>query len=223
MVEATKAYFGGGGDGPGRGVQRRRAAAGIILVTVVILLLALTLGARGNVRAELVFVAGVALLLLCAWLAHATRDGWRADRDPSAGGNSAFGTYRDASIALWAYERNVEKGPVFGEGKYHWFWSGLLDGVACKPAQRRAFEASGLGLADRHADSERIAQIEYAFSRVGGQASSGTGSPREWAPSKSTRYACSDRRCRRQVVCAESSRSMRRSPVSDWLPSESLR
>jgi hypothetical protein len=54
---------------------------------------------------------------------------WRADRDPSAGGNSAFGTYRDASIALWAYERNVEKGPVFGEGKYHWFWSGLLDGV----------------------------------------------------------------------------------------------
>ena len=81
MVEATKAYFGGGGDGPGRGVQRRRAAAGIILVTVVILLLALTLGARGNVRAQLVVVAGVALLLLCAWLAHATRDGWRADRD----------------------------------------------------------------------------------------------------------------------------------------------
>jgi hypothetical protein len=37
---------------------------------------------------------------------------------------------------------------------------GLLDGVACKPAQRRAFEASGLGLADRHADSERIAQID---------------------------------------------------------------
>lgn len=54
---------------------------------------------------------------------------WRADRDPNAGGNNLFGTYRDASIALWAYERNVEKGPVFGEGKYHWFWSGLLDGV----------------------------------------------------------------------------------------------
>lgn len=54
---------------------------------------------------------------------------WRADRDPNAPGNNAFGTYRDASVALWAYERGVENGPVFGEGKYHWFWSGLLDGV----------------------------------------------------------------------------------------------
>jgi hypothetical protein len=54
---------------------------------------------------------------------------WRADRDPKAKGNDEFGTYRDASAALWAYERSVEKGPVFGEGKYHWFWSGLLDGV----------------------------------------------------------------------------------------------
>jgi uncharacterized protein DUF5696 len=54
---------------------------------------------------------------------------WRADRDPKAQGNNAFGTYRDASTALWAYERSVEQGPVFGEGKYHWFWSGLLDGV----------------------------------------------------------------------------------------------
>jgi Family of unknown function (DUF5696) len=54
---------------------------------------------------------------------------WRADRDPAANGNNAFGTYRDASIALWNYERGVEQGPVFGEGKYHWFWSGLLDGV----------------------------------------------------------------------------------------------
>lgn len=54
---------------------------------------------------------------------------WRTDRDPNATGNNSFGSYRDASIALWAYERNVENGPVFGEGKYHWFWSGLLDGV----------------------------------------------------------------------------------------------
>jgi uncharacterized protein DUF5696 len=54
---------------------------------------------------------------------------WRADRDPKAQGNNSFGTYRDASTALWAYERGVENGPVFGEGKYHWFWSGLLDGV----------------------------------------------------------------------------------------------
>lgn len=54
---------------------------------------------------------------------------WRADEDPSTYGSGAFGTYRDGSIGLWSYERGVEGGPVFGEGKYHWFWSGLLDGV----------------------------------------------------------------------------------------------
>jgi hypothetical protein len=54
---------------------------------------------------------------------------WRSDEDPAAYGNGSFSTYRDASIGLWAYERSVENGPVFGEGKYHWFWSGLLDGV----------------------------------------------------------------------------------------------
>jgi hypothetical protein len=54
---------------------------------------------------------------------------WRADEDPSTFGSGMFGIYRDGSIALWAYERNVEGGPVLGEGKYHWFWSGLLDGV----------------------------------------------------------------------------------------------
>jgi hypothetical protein len=30
---------------------------------------------------------------------------------------------------LWGYERKTHGGPVFGEGKYHWFWSGDLDGV----------------------------------------------------------------------------------------------
>ena len=54
---------------------------------------------------------------------------WRADEDPSTFGCGMFATYRDDSAALWAYERNVEAGPVFGEGKDHWFWSGLLDGV----------------------------------------------------------------------------------------------
>ena len=54
---------------------------------------------------------------------------WRADEDPSAAGSGMFGTYRDGAIGLWAYERKVVKGPVLGEGKDHWFWSGLLDGV----------------------------------------------------------------------------------------------
>ena len=54
---------------------------------------------------------------------------WRTDRDPATVGSGMFAPYRDDSIALWAYERGVEGGPVFGEGKDHWFWSGLLDGV----------------------------------------------------------------------------------------------
>ncbi len=54
---------------------------------------------------------------------------WRADRDSATSGSGTFAAYRDSSIGLWAYERSVEGGPAFGEGKYHWFWSGLLDGV----------------------------------------------------------------------------------------------
>jgi hypothetical protein len=54
---------------------------------------------------------------------------WRADKDPAGPGSGMFAPYRDNSIALWGYERSVEGGPVFGEGKNHWFWSGLLDGV----------------------------------------------------------------------------------------------
>jgi hypothetical protein len=54
---------------------------------------------------------------------------WRRDSDPSTTGSGMFGPYRDGSVALWAYERNTEVGPVLGEGKDHWFWSGLLDGV----------------------------------------------------------------------------------------------
>ncbi len=30
---------------------------------------------------------------------------------------------------LWEDERRAHKGPVFGEGNAHWFWSGCLDGV----------------------------------------------------------------------------------------------
>jgi hypothetical protein len=54
---------------------------------------------------------------------------WRQDYNPATVGSGTFGAYRDGSVALWAYERNVERGPVLGEGRYHWFWSGLLDSV----------------------------------------------------------------------------------------------
>lgn len=54
---------------------------------------------------------------------------WRVDRDAAVPESSSFGGYRDGAIALWQYERTTHGGPVFGEGKFHWFWSGDLDGV----------------------------------------------------------------------------------------------
>jgi hypothetical protein len=69
---------------------------------------------------------------------------WRRDSDPSVAGSGMFGTYRDGSIALWAYERNVERGPVLGEGCNHWFWSGLLDGVEAQFGAESAPITNGL-------------------------------------------------------------------------------
>ncbi|RYX80804.1 hypothetical protein EON83_27005 [bacterium] len=39
--------------------------------------------------------------------------------------NVVFDTHK----ALWEFERQTHKGPTFGEGNNHWFWSGLLDGA----------------------------------------------------------------------------------------------
>jgi hypothetical protein len=54
---------------------------------------------------------------------------WRSDMDASVTGAGTFAAFRDASAALWSFERTTHGGPVFGEGGSHWFWSGLLDGV----------------------------------------------------------------------------------------------
>ncbi len=46
--------------------------------------------------------------------------------------SAGAGTYQptwSAHRELWAYERALYGGPVFGEGANHWYWSGLLDGV----------------------------------------------------------------------------------------------
>jgi hypothetical protein len=54
---------------------------------------------------------------------------WRADLDATAPGAGMFSTYEKASADLWEFERRSHGGPVFGEGKEHWFWTGMLDGV----------------------------------------------------------------------------------------------
>ncbi len=48
------------------------------------------------------------------------------------------GKFQEVSVAhreLWAYERELHHGPVFGEGNNHWYWSGLLDGVEAQFGQ----------------------------------------------------------------------------------------
>ncbi len=59
---------------------------------------------------------------------------WRADMQagvPMAGMLRHMGLQ---STALWQYERDTHKGPVFGEGSNHWYWSGLLDGAEAQVA-----------------------------------------------------------------------------------------
>jgi hypothetical protein len=54
---------------------------------------------------------------------------FHVDYDAHAAGAGSQAAVWDAHRALWAYERRVHEGPVFGEGNRHWPWSGCLDGV----------------------------------------------------------------------------------------------
>jgi len=51
------------------------------------------------------------------------------DMDAHAPGAGMLTTWLAGNTNLWAYERKAHQGPVFGEGKNHWYYSGLLDGV----------------------------------------------------------------------------------------------
>jgi hypothetical protein len=51
------------------------------------------------------------------------------DMDARASGGGTLAAWLAGDIALWSYERKTHEGPVFGEGRYHWYYSGLLDGV----------------------------------------------------------------------------------------------
>lgn len=67
---------------------------------------------------------------------HSAVPPWfHVDFDASQPGAGAFGTVWDAHRDLWAYERRLHHGPVFGEGNNHWYWSGLLDGVEAQFGQ----------------------------------------------------------------------------------------
>jgi len=67
---------------------------------------------------------------------HSAVPPWfHVDADSGQLGAGEFQTVRDAHRTLWAYERGLHHGPVFGEGNNHWYWSGDLDGVEAQFGQ----------------------------------------------------------------------------------------
>lgn len=56
----------------------------------------------------------------------------RVDARASEVGAGTFARAWDVHRRLFAYERDTHEGPVFGEGGKHWYWSGMLDGVAAQ-------------------------------------------------------------------------------------------
>jgi hypothetical protein len=54
---------------------------------------------------------------------------WHGDMDAKAPSAAMLTAFLHDNASLWAYERSVHNGPVFGEGNEHWYYSGLLDGV----------------------------------------------------------------------------------------------
>ena len=54
---------------------------------------------------------------------------FKRDMDPSVPYGGTLQAWMKGAADLWTYERKVYGGPVFGEGLYHWYYSGMLDGV----------------------------------------------------------------------------------------------
>lgn len=61
---------------------------------------------------------------------HSAVPPWfHVDERAAEAGAGQFSRVWDIHRQLWAYERDMHGGPVFGEGNNHWYWSGCLDGV----------------------------------------------------------------------------------------------
>ena len=58
---------------------------------------------------------------------------------------------------LWAYERKTHQGPVFGEGKNHWYYSGLLDGVEAQ---------FGAGTIQEHTGATAPLFVDFDLERI---------------------------------------------------------
>lgn len=85
----------------------------------------MALAARQSPRSHATYGTSAAFLDVNSSLAP-----WqRVDMDATVTSSGSSVGWMDGAAALWNFERATEAGPVFGEGKEHWYYSGMLDGV----------------------------------------------------------------------------------------------
>jgi hypothetical protein len=79
------------------------------------------------------------------------------DMDAHVPGAGMLTTWLAGNTNLWSYERKAHQGPVFGEGKNHWYYSGLLDGVEAQ---------FGTGAIPEHAGATAPLFVDFDLERI---------------------------------------------------------
>jgi hypothetical protein len=79
------------------------------------------------------------------------------DMDAHVPGAGMLTTWLSGDTNLWSYERKAHQGPVFGEGKNHWYYSGLLDGVEAQ---------FGTGAIPEHTGAAAPLFVDFDLERV---------------------------------------------------------
>jgi Family of unknown function (DUF5696) len=79
------------------------------------------------------------------------------DMDAHVPGAGMLTTWFAGNTNLWSYERKAHQGPVFGEGKNHWYYSGLLDGVEAQ---------FGTGAIPEHAGATAPLFVDFDLERL---------------------------------------------------------
>jgi hypothetical protein len=79
------------------------------------------------------------------------------DEDAHAPGAGMLTAWLAGDTALWSYERQAHQGPVFGEGKNHWYYSGLLDGVEAQ---------FGTGAIQEHTGAAAPLFVDFDLERI---------------------------------------------------------
>jgi Family of unknown function (DUF5696) len=79
------------------------------------------------------------------------------DMDTHVPGAGMLTTWLAGDTNLWSYERKTHQGPVFGEGKNHWYYSGLLDGVEAQ---------FGAGAIQEHTGAAAPLFVDFDLERI---------------------------------------------------------